>query len=157
MNKINLSVIAAVFAAILFLSSCGKSTTGSNAKAFNFTAGGTSYSYTNGTGMIGHTSSNELQFVMSDNNNNTMSFAGGTNASGNYPFSIATSLTWTVNSKTYTTSGAPSGNPSGNIVANITGATATATVNTILYNITNPSDSVILTNATYSGSYLSTY
>ena len=159
MKKLTLSLAAIMVTVVVLLSSCGKATTGgSNSGTVSFTAGGTNYSYSAGTGLVGHTSSNMLQFVKNETNNsqNVLSFVGGHNASGTYSFDYTTSLTWNINSKSYSSTNG-SGNPNGSMSVTISGATATATFSSTLYNIASPAtDSMIVTNGSYSGSYFVT-
>ena len=156
MKKITVSISAVVILFAVLVSSCSKSSTSSNTGSVSFTANGTNYTYSAGTGMIGHSAGNSLQFLKNESNNsqNALSFTGGNDGSGTYSFSPSTNLQWTISGKTYTSLNPNSGTASGSITVNITGSTATATFSTVLYNITSATDVVSISNGSFSGSFI---
>ena len=156
MKRITVSISVVVILFTVLVSSCSKSSTASNAGTVSFTASGTNYSYSAGTGMIGHATGNSLQFVKNESNSsqNTLSFSGGNDASGTYAFSPSTNLQWSIGGKIYTSLNPSTSTATGSISVNITGSTATATFNTVLYNITNSADVVTITNGNFSGSFI---
>jgi len=147
MKKTTLSVSLVLLAAILMISSCSKSSGSSGSGTMSFTANGVNYSYPAPSGMLGSTVSGSINATGTDASNNNLILSVRSLTSGTYPFSVTNGLEWSKNSVLYYS------NNTGSVTLSINGTTADATFNTTLYNTTNQSDSVVITNGHYSGKY----
>ena len=148
MKKITLSVSLVLLAAVLMISSCSKSSGSSGSGTMSFTANGVNYSYPAPSGMVGSTVAGSINATGTDASNNNLILVVRSLSSGTYAFSYSNSLEWSKNSVIYT-----SGAGTGSVTLSINGASADATFSTTLYNSTNLSDSIIITNGHYSGKY----
>ncbi len=155
MKNLNLLIATVLFATTLFISSCGKKADGSSvSSSTTFTANGTNYNYPSSDGMLAPSASNEMTENSADpaNSSNIILLQIAPNTSGAHALSLTTRVQWNVNSKTYASSATAT---TGSITVAISGNTATANFNAILYNVSDQTDSVVISTGKYSGKYYS--
>ena len=153
MKKITLVTGAVLLAIALFISSCGKKSDNTSvSSSTTFTANGTNYNYPSSDGMLAPGSANEMTENSADpaNSSNIILLQITPNTSGTHALSLTTRVQWNVNSKTYASSATAT---TGSITVAISGNTATANFNAILYNVSDQTDSVVISTGKYSGKY----
>ena len=158
MKKLSLSMM---IIGICVIASCTKNTLNHNNTpgTLTFSVGTTNYSYTAPNDMVAYYISgvNTNQVAANDPSNASNIFTltiGGLSGTLQFLNNNYTNISYQLGSKTYVTTDSVVTQGNGSVTLNINGANATATFNTILYNKTNPLDSLIITNGNYTGPYL---
>ena len=159
MKKMTLSLTAVFIAVALLMTSCGKTNSStSGGGTVTFTGNGTNYSYPANDGMLGITAANTNRVSSADATagTNNQLILSTPHASGTYSWSASgygASIELLKNGSTLYYTYNANGASNGSVTVTISGNTATATFNGTVYNLTNASDSVVITNGHFSGKY----